>query len=187
MTPREFFIEKVVEIFVMDREDNDATNWDEEITQIRFRTWAEEEDVEIPTPAQCKRYVRDGEKEYLERNPGAKINYAEPEAEGFSTDRADTDQEPDEYVQDSEFPNYATNWDGTVISLGGPRQKKGARMAPTFRWAKTDKGRFYPQAYYRLTKDKERVEQTHGQLLERRSKKKKALSRGIQGKPDGIQ
>ena len=76
---------------------------------------------------------------------------AASESDSPITDRVDTDQEPDLYVTDSEFPDYATNWDGTVICLGGARKKKGKRMRPYAGWAKTASGKFYPTCYFRLS------------------------------------
>jgi hypothetical protein len=102
--------------------------------------------------------------------------YRKPMAESSSitddilTGRVDTDEEPDEYIQDSEFPDYATNWDGTVISLGGPRKKKGKRMRPFPDWAKTHSGRWYPTSYFTITKDGQSHRQTQAQMLMRRRK-----------------
>jgi hypothetical protein len=86
------------------------------------------------------------------------------------SDRVDIDQEPDLYVPDSEFPDYATNWDGTVICLGGARKKKGKRMRPYAGWAKTSSGKFYPTCYFRLSQGGIRHIQTPAQMLMRRFK-----------------
>jgi len=90
--------------------------------------------------------------------------------ESSLTDRVDTDQEPDLYVLDPEFPDYATNWDGTVICLGGARKKKGKRMRPYAGWAKTASGKFYPTCYFRLSQNGVRHIQTPAQMLMRRFK-----------------
>jgi hypothetical protein len=87
-----------------------------------------------------------------------------------TTDRVDTDEEPDLYVPDSDFPDYATNWDGTVICLGGARKKKGKRMRPYAGWAKTASGKFYPTCYFRLSQGGVRHIQTPAQMLMRRFK-----------------
>jgi hypothetical protein len=88
----------------------------------------------------------------------------------ITSDRVDTDQEPDLYVPDSEFLDYATNWDGTVICLGGARKKKGKRMRPYAGWAKTASGQFYPTCYFRLSQGGVRHIQTPAQMLMRRFK-----------------
>ena len=88
----------------------------------------------------------------------------------ITSDRVDTDEEPDLYVPDSEFPDYATNWDGTVICLGGARKKKGKRMRPYAGWAKTASGKFYPTCYFRLSQNGVRHIQTPAQMLMRRFK-----------------
>lgn len=88
----------------------------------------------------------------------------------ITSDRVDTDQEPDLYVPDSDFPDYATNWDGTVICLGGARKKKGKRMRPYAGWAKTASGKFYPTCYFRLSQNNVRHIQTPAQMLMRRFK-----------------
>jgi hypothetical protein len=95
----------------------------------------------------------------------------------ITTGRVDTDEEPDEYIQDSEFPDYATNWDGTVISLGGPRKKKGKRMRLFPDWAKTHNGRWYPTSYFTLAKDKQSHRQTQAQMLMRRRKQWRSAGR----------
>lgn len=88
----------------------------------------------------------------------------------ITSDRVDTDEEPDLYVPDSDFPDYATNWDGTVICLGGARKKKGKRMRPYAGWAKTASGKFYPTCYFRLSQGGVRHIQTPAQMLMRRFK-----------------
>ena len=88
----------------------------------------------------------------------------------ITTDRVDTDEEPDNYVTDSEFPDYATNWDGTVVCIGGARKKKGKRMRPYAGWAKTASGKFYPTCYFRLSQNGVRHIQTPAQMLMRRFK-----------------
>jgi|SRR5579859_374177 len=90
--------------------------------------------------------------------------------EEIVSDRVDTDEEPDLYVPDSDFPDYATNWDGTVICLGGARKKKGKRMRPYAGWAKTASGKFYPTCYFRLSQGGTRHIQTPAQMLMRRFK-----------------
>src|SRR5579872_1993354 len=97
--------------------------------------------------------------------PSAPTDLAE-----ITSDRVDTDDEPDLYVPDSEFPDYATNWDGTVICLGGARKKKGKRMRPYAGWAKTASGKFYPTCYFRLSQGGVRHIQTPAQMLMRRFK-----------------
>jgi hypothetical protein len=101
------------------------------------------------------------------------LSAAEPvrtDQAGISSDRVDTDEEPDLYVPDSDFPDYATNWDGTVICLGGARKKKGKRMRPYAGWAKTASGKFYPTCYFRLSLGGVRHIQTPAQMLMRRFK-----------------
>jgi len=89
---------------------------------------------------------------------------AEATAADVETSRADTDEEPDEYIPNSEFPDYATNWDGTVICLGGPRKKK-KRMRPYPDWAKTKDGRYYPTSYFTLTGGGKRERRTQAQMM----------------------
>jgi hypothetical protein len=171
----QFFIDKVVEIYVDDSEQGEVPSWDDESVEHLFNEWANELEIEAPSEKQCRKYIAQGKRQFLEDNPGAKVEPAaepeEVEAKDFSTDRTDSDQQLDVYVQDSEFPEYATNWDGTVISLGGARRKKGKRMRLDVKWIKTPGGKFYPQAFFRLSKGEgPRAYQTTGQMMARRLK-----------------
>jgi hypothetical protein len=81
----------------------------------------------------------------------------------------DKDGQADEFIPDSDYPGYATNWDGTVRSLPGPR-RKDKRLRPYSAWGKTRKGQYYVWSYFTLYKDGARHKVTQAQMLMNRQR-----------------
>lgn len=81
----------------------------------------------------------------------------------------DTDGISDEWIPDKDFPNYATNWDGCVRSLPGPR-RKAKRLRPYPAWGRTRKGQYYIWSYFTLYKDGARHKVTQAQMLMNRQR-----------------